>query len=320
MAKTSSKISIKQHIFDIFHSICSILFIVLTLAGCETEIDVDLPEYSPKIVIEGMIENGQPARVVLSRSIPYLATIDINYIWEQVIITGDSAQVFLTTDAGETEQLQYQYCYESPLYMAFVSQNIKGEENMGYTLTVRFRGETYTAHTTIPNTFDLDSIGFDHSSELLNDSMASIRLLLTDDGSKENYYAFSCKVQCPTLHDRLWVSTIPNAFDDQTFNGLTFNYEITRAGVSTFMMQDMSVEELRDFTRLTFRPGDTVFVRHSLMDYDSYRFMITGGTEAIFGTNPFTNPAPVVSNIQGKNVLGAWCGYASKIDTLIWHR
>ena len=40
--------------------------------------------------------------------------------------------------------------------------------------------------------------------------------------------------------------------------------------------------------------------------------------DALVGTNPFTNPPPVVSNIQGENVLGAWYGFASKTQTIIW--
>lgn len=295
------------------------LFVLLALCttGCEKAIDVKLPDYQPKLVIEGTIENERPAMVILSKSIPYFSEIDIDYLKDSVFIT--DANVTIASDNGETEQLTCQYCNDSPLYFAYVSNHLVGRENSSYTLTVEYAGNTYTATTTIPRAFKPDSIWFDNSLELLNDSMRTIRLLLTDDPAENNFYGFSVKVKSPKLQDRLWVHCMPIAFGDMAFNGLTFNYEITRAGVSAFLMPEMSPETQHEYYRMTFRPGDTVYVKHSLMDYNTYRFMITGGTDAVFGSNPFLNPAPVIGNIKGKDVLGCWCGFASTIDTLIWH-
>lgn len=175
------------------------------------------------------------------------------------------------------------------------------------------------AVTTIPHTFDLDSVWFSYLSEILNkDTMRTVRVLMSDNGAEANYYRFQVKVSCPKFTDRLWVSTVPVAFDDKTFNGLTFNYELERYGITMLHTFGMNEAQSQACRRLTFRPGDTVYVKHSLMDYNTYRFMISGGSEAILGSNPFTNPAPVISNIEGENVLGAWCGFASKIDKIFW--
>ncbi|MCQ2284574.1 MAG: DUF4249 domain-containing protein [Bacteroidales bacterium] len=293
------------------------LGMVVAITSCETPIDVELPEYTPKLVIEGTIENGEPAIVFLSKSLPYFSEIDLNYLLNNVAVT--DAEVTVTSSDGESEQLTFQYCPDAPLYFAFVSRNLKGKENTSYTLTVKYDGQTYTARTTIPHTFDLDSAWFDNPSEYVNaDTMRTIRLLLTDDPSEVNYYSFKVKVSCPKFTDRLWACTLPMAFDDKTFNGCTFNYEIERFGVSTLFMAALSEEDRREQSRISFRPGDTVYIKHSLMDYNTYRFMMTGGNEAVMGSNPFTNPAPVFSNIEGENVLGAWCGFASKIDRIVW--
>lgn len=291
--------------------------ILILFTGCQSEIDVDLPEYSPKLVVEGTIENGQPAMVVLSKSIPYFSHIDLNYILNNVVVS--NAVVTVTASDGESEQLTFQYAPDAPLYYAYKSSHLVGKTNTSYTLTIQYDGKTYTAKTTIPHTFDLDSIWFDHT-DILADTMCPLRMLLTDNAAEDNFYGFSVKVKCPTLHDRLWVHCLPVAFDDQTFNGQTFNYEIARSSPSAFLMPTMSQAEQQNYMRMTFRPGDTVYVKHSMMNHDTYRFMITGGTEAAYGTNPFINPAPVASNIKCDNgeALGAWCGFASKIDTLIW--
>lgn len=294
-----------------------LFFLPLVFTGCQQEIEVDLPDYEPKVVVEGTIENGKPAMVILSKSISYFANIDLSYLLNNVFIR--DAEVYVTSSDGETERLTFQYCDESPVYFAYRGNNIRGKENTSYTLTINYDGQTYKATTTIPHTFELEDIWFSTISEYINaDTMRTIRVQMTDNPAEENYYAFQLKVSCPSFKDRLWVSTVPIAFDDKTLNGITFNYELERYGYSTMFSYMLSEEERQAQRRITFRPGDTVYVKHSQMDHNSYRFMLTGGTEAIMGTNPFTNPAPVISNIEGENALGAWCGFASKIDTLVW--
>lgn len=294
-----------------------VVLVCLLLTGCQTEIEVELPEYSPKLVIEGSIENGAPAMVVITRSIPYFSEMDLQYLKDSVLVM--DAEVSIATSDGESERLSFQYCNDSPLYFAYKGSHILGKENTAYTLTVKWGGKTYTAKTSIPQSFDIDSLWFDCPSDLVNaDTMRTLRVLLTDDAATADYYRFQVKVNCARFSDRLWVSTLPPAFDDRTFNGLTFNYELERYGVSSILSANMSEDEARYYRRLSFRPGDTVFVKHSRMDYATYRFLATGGYEAVMGSNPFMNPAPVVSNIDGVGVLGAWCGYASKTDTIIW--
>lgn len=304
----------KHRLFGIISGIV----IALSFGACETPIDVDLPDYSSKLVIDGTIENGEPAIVFLSKSIPYFSEIDFGSLSE-CIIANDDAEVFVTSSDGESEKLKFEWCPDAPFMMAYVSHNLKGKENTSYTLTVKYNGQTYTATTSIPHTFSIDSAWFDSPMEYINtDTMRTVRILMTDNPSEVNYYSFKIKVACPKFQDRLWSSTLPIAFDDKTFNGCTFNYELERYGVSTFLLATLPEEDRNEQSRLTFRPGDTVYIKNSLMDYNTYRFMMTGGNEAILGSNPFTNPAPVYSNIEGENVLGAWCGFASNVTRLVW--
>lgn len=295
-------------------------FVMLTLVvGCQREIDLELPDYQSKLVVEGTIENGAPAMVMLSRSVPYFSEISLDVLMNEVLVSGSQARVFVTSETGETEELTWRIAPEAPYYVAFMGDRVIGREDTHYTLTVEYDGKTYTAETYIPKTFDLDSIGFDQSAEMLNDTMASIRMLLSDPADEVNYYAFFCKVNAPTLHDRLWISGLPVAFDDRAFNGLTFNYELTRAGFSVLLLGMMNEEDRKSFSRLTFRPGDTVYVKRTQVDHHTYLYLLSAGSEASFGSNPFTNPMPAVSNFNSDEVLGHWSGFAAKIDTLVWH-
>lgn len=290
----------------------------LLAMGCQREIDLNLPEYQPKLVIEGTIENGSPAVVTITRSIPYFSEINYNYLMDSVIVGNLKARVFVTSETGETEELMFKISPELPYRMGFIGSTVIGREETHYTLTVQYEDKTYTAETYIPKTFDLDSIGFDQSAEILNETQATIRMLMTDPVDEENYYAFFCKVKNKNMHDRLWVSSVPVAFDDRTFNGRTFNFELTRAGYSRLMVGMLSESERESYTSLTFHPGDIVYVKHSQVDYHTYKYLLSAGSEAAFGSNPFTNPLPAVTNFDSKDVLGHWSGYASKIDTLVW--
>lgn len=298
-----------------FLALC--LWLAGTFFGCQEEIEVELPDYESKIVIEGSIENGYPAMVILSNSIPYFENIDMNYLMNKVFIR--DAEVYITSSDGQSEPLTFQYCEDSPFFFAYRGNNIRGKENTSYTLTVKYNDQTYTSTTTIPCTFDLDSIWFSTISDLINaDTMRTIRIQMTDNPNEENFYAFRLKVYCPKFRDRVWNYSIPIAFDDKTINGITFNLELERYPALSLFNFNLTEEERKAMSRLTFRPGDTVIVKHSQMDFNSYQFMISGGMEAVLGTSPFFNPTPVISNIEGENVLGAWCGFASKYDTLVW--
>lgn len=294
------------------------LTLVLMFCGCQQEIELDLPDYQSKLVVEGTIENGQPAMVMLSKSIPYFSEINLNTLMSEVLVDGTKARVFVTSETGETEELRWQLSPDAPYYMAFIGSKVLGKEQTHYTLTVEYGGKTYTAVTYIPKTFDLDSIGFDHSAEVLADTMATIRVAMTDPADEENFYAFYCKVNCPTLHDRLWVCGMPVAFNDLVFNGMTFNYEISRYGYSVLMSGLLSEEDQQSFRRITFRPGDTVYVKHTQIDRHTCQYLMTAGAEAAYGSNPFLNPSPVESNFDSDEVLGHWSGFAAKVDTLVW--
>lgn len=293
--------------------IFSLLFLIF--AACQTEIEVDLPDYEPKLIVEGYIENGQRAYVMLTRSIPYFQGIDLEYIINNVLVL--DADVTITSSDGETEKLSLMPYGESPFYFAYVS-NMVGKENTTYDLEIKWAGKTYTSRTSILHTFELDSIGLDHSLETLADTSYTVRVLMTDDASEMNYYQFFIKIHGRKLHDNIWVTALPVSFDDATFNGQQFTYEVLRSNPSTFFMPKMDEEAQREYFRMTCRPGDTVYVKHCQMDYDSYQFWNTGGNEAAMGQNPFMNPAPIISNIHGDNVSGLWCGYAAKTDVLIY--
>ena len=299
------------------HNICFtllIVFIGMLFTQCQKEIDVELPDYERKIVIEGSIENGQPAMVIVSRSVPYFSTLDIETLMKDVFIT--DAEVIVTSSTGESEQLSFSLNPESPIYLAYTGRTLLGEPGKSYTLTVRYNGNEYSATSTMEEPFRLDSAWLSFRDE--NDTMPTSRIQLTDRAATHDYYMFRIKVHGKKLHDRLWVTSLPVAFDDATFNGQTVNYEILRANPSSLFMAEMSDEEQAEYYRITYRRGDTVYLKTSMIDYDAFKYWSAMTYELAVGQNPFMSPAPVPCNISGENIIGNWTAFASTVDTMYY--
>ncbi len=290
----------------------------LLFCGCQKEIEVDIPDYERKIVIEGRIENGSPAMVIVSRSVPYFDHIDLQTLMNDVFIK--DAVVTVSCD-GVSEQLRLMPWLDSPIYFAYVGDTtsascIKGEPGKRYDLRVEIGDKVYTSSTTICQPISLDSVWLAFVNE--QDTTPTTRIQLTDRVETHDYYMFQLKVHGKRLHDRLWVTSFPVAFDDATFNGQTVNYEILRANPSSLFESTMTDEEKDEFYRVTYRKGDTIYMKTSLIDYDGFQYWSAMTYAISIGQNPFMSPAPVPCNIKGENVIGNWCGFASTIDTLYY--
>ena len=298
-----------------------LFFALVLLFSCQTEIDVKTPDYYDKIVVEGYIENGEYPVVSFYRSAPYFSTIkmSLDYLVNSIII--QDAKVFVKPSNGAEQELTLGLNLNYPLLYAYSTTNIVGELNTSYSLRIEWDGKVYTSETKILNTFDLDSVSFvPRFGQAKIDTAANLRIKMTDNGQGGNYYQFKVKIHCKDFTDRLWITTMPAAFDDSPFKGRSFNYEIMRSGTSAIFMPEMSDKERKRFLRGNYRIGDTVYMKYAKLDERSYRFWQTAGGEITFGQNPFMSPTPIISNIQcntGEKCLGVWCGAAKKEMVMI---
>ena len=305
------------------------LFWVATLLffSCQTEIDVKVPDYYNKIVVEGYIENGEYPVVSLYRSIPYFSTMSLEYLKNNVVIR--DARVFVTPENGVEQELVVnnllQPNFNYPLLYAYSTHSFTGALNSSYKLRIEWEGKEYTSETKILDTFDIDTVMFVPTfGHQVIDTAANLRIAMTDNGAAANYYQFKVKVypkdKVKGFPDRLWVTTIPAAFDNSPFKGLHFNYEIMRGAPSEILIPEMDDKERRRYFRKNYRVGDTVYMKYARLDYDGYRFWQSINGELTFGQNPFMSPTPIISNIQcntGEKCLGVWCGAAKKEVILI---
>ncbi len=280
------------------------LLSILIFSSCEKEITIDLPEQPSQYVVEGWIEQDQPATVIITKSAPYFAPIDSVTLFNSIV---QNATVVVSDGlSSETLTLSINPAYFP--YIMYMGSTLKGVVGRTYTLNITVDGNTLSGTTTIPPPRYLDSVWFKLAGN--SDSLGYIFGKGTDDNASQDFYRLFTKRK---NKDKGFVPMLGSVWEDKYFNGQTFTFQIYR-GQASYIVSD-TPEERKEFGK--FRLGDTVIVKLSLLDYNHYLFWKSYEGELFSGSNPFSNPASIKSNIQGG--LGVWGGYGSSYDTLVCH-
>ena len=134
--------------------IFSFSLFVLLLSSCERDVNFDLDETAPKLVVEASIENGQAPLVYLSNSVGFFSRIDPATLSANFV---RNAQVFVSNGTRTHQLKEYSipvpggfnfYYYSSD--PASPSTIFNGELGKSYTLRILADGKEYTASTNIP--------------------------------------------------------------------------------------------------------------------------------------------------------------------------
>jgi hypothetical protein len=289
-----------------FYSICLLIFSFL-LAGCEKDIDFELKEEEPKLVVEATIENGQPPLVVLTTSLNYFSSISPELLTQSFV---RGADVFIS-NGSRTHKLKE---YTVPIignyslsYYSVDSSNLStafvGELNKPYSLRIVAEGKEYTANTTIPNiTKRIDSIWYKAGPPQLDTNKVIVMARVTDPPGFGDYIRYFTK-----RNSEAFLPGLNSAFDDLFIDGTTYELQVG-AGVD----RNTSISE----DDLFFNKGDTITFKLSNIDKATYDFWRTIEYAYQAVGNPFSTPVKVLGNING-NALGYFGGYATQYRTLI---
>jgi len=276
--------------------------ILLLIMSCEKELDLKFPETPSKLVVEGWIENGKKAEIILSHSAPYFSSIDSNSILQ---FAESHAKVTLFSDTeNEILTLRPNQSYFPPL--VYTSVDMEGEWGKSYSvqviLTNQYTGikDTVTGTTTIPKPVELDSVWYESDTDL--DTKGHLWIRLTDDPSVKNYYRLMYKRKGKDIR---YVSTNISVFSDVLINGKTVDMGFLR-GFSSLI--DAKNENY-------FETGDTVSVRFCTIDKAQFEFWNVYQSKVMASANPLaTSNNQLKSNIRGG--LGIWTGYGATYYTV----
>ena len=302
------------------------LFLMI-LSSCSKEVQIDLPGYQEQIVIDGSIEIGQPAIVLLSKSADIYSPTNLeaylsNFISGATVVVSDGTVtdtlVEICTDnlPPGTEDLAAAFFgisidqLSSLNLCGYFSSTIIGEEGKSYDLTVNVDNKTFTALTQIGSPTALDSLYWKPEGGLENHGFSWAKL--SDPSGVYDAYFWeiqSLNTQDDGTQDPLAYKTFNPYFDDVFFDGLTFDF----AYENPISFQDSSVE---DQFRGYYEIGDTILVKLSKLGRDEFNFFEKKYNQIYTAGNPFATPTNIPTNIDG-GALGVWVGYASWSDTLI---
>lgn len=268
------------------------------LCGCKANLDLNLPEPDDKIVIDGWIETGQYAKVLLTRNSQYFSSVDSASIRDLVLTR---AKVSLTD--GEKSEILILSRNDDyfPPYI-YEGNEIKGDTGKIYTITAEYGGKTAWANTTIPAKVMLDTFFFE--PEANSDSLGSVYIEFTDPPEMKNYYRIMTK---RIGKDKRYYSPMIMGINDIFFNGQKFGFSMSR-GPQSF---------LSSAGNQYFKSGDTVSIKFCTIDKTHYEFWNSFQDEVLNASNPFASSlSSIKSNIQGDG-LGIWGGYGVSLHMLI---
>lgn len=274
------------------------MWIALITTSCEEIIDPTLQRAEPLLVVDAWINNKVEDQVIrLTMTQPYLQnTLPTGVSGASIMVSYDGGSVTFTEDAGNTGVYRW-----TPTEVT--ADEVFGEINRAYTLTIVSNGETYEAKSRINRTVPIDSITFKQDTGPFY-----------PEGS---YIAEFWATDAVGVGDTYWIRTYKNgtllnkpgeiniAYDAAFLEGGNFD------GI-TFIapVRDVSPDEV-DEDDLPLSPyvmGDSVYVEIHSITRESFAFLNQviiqtnrpGGFGELFST-PLAN---VPSNVKNTNTSG----------------
>ena len=261
---------------------CFLIFI----SSCTLDkvIDLELPPYQPKTVLECYIEEGKPYQLLLTKSISYFDSLFpvVNRAFVTVTHKGiiDTLKYFPT---GVIDTVSYKF------YLNASKNVVKFDYDSPYDLYIKEEnGEEIRSSTMMLKPVKIDSIYTTYSSK--TEKNVSLFVKFKDDPTRANYY-------------RLIVSLGGLKYKVKNSDDLYSDLNLTSSNL---------IATVRD----RFDKGDTLVITLVHMNKEFYDFNRSVKLAERANGNPFAQPAPIKSNVFG-NAIGIFTGYNFDRDTLI---
>ena len=264
----------------------TVLFLTaLGLFGCnlEQEVNLDLPEFEEGVVVESYLEAGRPFALLLTRSASYFdpfPSTNQQFV-ENILVEGATVSI---THRGRKYSLENRLFFDSQREKIFNYSNqevVPQDFDSTFTLHIALQeGGELRAETNLLPVIPIDSIVVEFRER---DTLARVLTYLTDPPGQENYYR--------RLLNQGALDSIP---------------------VQDFTTDDRFVEDVLVFgSGYEFGLGDTVFNTVYHIDQAYYDFLESLQFAILANGNPFAQPSPILSNIEGSvPAIGIFTGLA----------
>lgn len=285
-----------------------LLFCTIYLFSCEKKINFKLKVVPDVLVVDANIQDGQPPIVVLSKSFEYFSNInplalDTSFVHNADVSVSNGIQVQkLKEYSYRIDSIDsFRYYYYS-IDTSNIASAFTGQLNTIYNLKVTVNGQEYDATTKIPSLAEkIDSLWWKPTPFADDSTQVDVFVRLTDPKGLGNYVRYYTKT-----NDAAFLPGAQSVFDDELIDGTTYDLKVT-PGIDR--------NNPIDFDKNFFHKGDTVVLKLSNIDRNTYQFWLTMEFAYQSIGNPFASPNAVLGNISN-GALGAFCGYAPGYKTI----
>jgi hypothetical protein len=202
-----------EHISKIIIFVAVLL--IIAISACQKVVNIDLNEASPRIVIEGVIDNGPgPYRVILTKT--------GSYFNQPVLPPVSGAQVIISDNTGIIDTLS-----EDSTGIYF-THKIAGTPGHWYSLTVISENVAYKAESMMMSAVNIDSVGVEIAQRVSfglrnNRRDSSLDIHFHDPADEKNFYRIRL------IQNRLYNPANYRLYDDAYTNGEAINLRVGRA-------------------------------------------------------------------------------------------
>jgi hypothetical protein len=303
------------------------ILVLFLLFSCTEEIEIVIPNSGSQFVVNGYIENNEPAKLLLTRSLPYFDPIN-----DESVITSfiNDATVTISSSLGETEVLLNNFGLTDTWYYNYSGNSVIGQEGVTYTLDI-VKGDTVvSAITTIPQLAPMnrDSIRFLYRAD--DSTYCYILGHWTDPDTIGNCIRAFTKTK-PIWggfdemepydgYDDFYISMLEGNgnYNDEYVNGWSFSFPMYkgRGFWQEWGQQENEDEEVDGSSGATtgfWNVGDSLTLKWSSVDRNAWDFWYS--LEFNNPAGPFGAPSDANSNINGG--LGVFGGTSSEYINLI---
>lgn len=267
---------------------CLFLLVIIVLSCNSDDFSIEIKPES-KLVVEGWIEEGDFAQLLLSSSIPINEVIDSTNVLDHAI---RSAKVTVS-DGEKTEVLRVKNDKDRLPPFVYYGSEIIGEEGKTYTLKIEYLNRILIASTSIPKTVPL--INAEYVKNSVTDTTGYVFVKFDDPINEKNYYQIATRLD---EKEPIFVPAFYGNLDDKNFDSPKISMQVNR-GVLIFPKTKY---------KPYFTDGDLIYVKLRTINKDALDFWNSWQHEIVNSRNPiYPSNTSLKSNINGG--IGIWAGY-----------
>ena len=287
---------------------------ILLFSSCslEQEVDLNLPEYEPQIMVECYLRPGQPYVMTLTESVGYFGDIQISFIKDATVTITRPGETIPLVPIGVPVDAQIpgglvdtsflnslKPIIGDSLFFYATAAAVPEEYDIEYQLLIETKdGRKLRASTVIPKPVPIASMEYKFN----DDSLAFVLTRWQDDPDQVNFY------RRILLERRQRIIDLPGGMKDTVYN--------SREEQNFIIDDDIENGQLITVgTNFEYELGDTLIAQVQHITGDYYRFIETSDAAVIANLSPFGQPAIISSNIEGG--MGIFTGFTIEEMVLV---